>query len=101
MYKVYNRISPQILSEVFSLKESSIYCSKFPFKTRNMRSVTYGTETLGYLGPKIWPLLPEELKTVGSLKEFKRKIKIWRPEGCPCRLCKRYVDGVGFMETID
>ena len=101
MYKVYNRMSPQILSEVFPLKESSIYCSKFPFKTRNVRSVTYGTETLGYLGPKIWSLLPEELKTVGSLKEFKTKIKIWRPDGCPCRLCKRYVDGVGFMETID
>ena len=94
-------MSPQVLNEVFPLKESSIYCSNFPFKTRNVRSVTYGTETLGYLGPKIWSLLPEEIKKVSSLGEFKTKIKSWKAAGCPCRLCKLYVGGVGFINAID
>ena len=29
-----------------------------------MKTVTYGTETLGYLGSKIWLLVPEEIKNV-------------------------------------
>ena len=99
MFKAYNGISPRILKDVFPLKESSIYCSKFPFKTRNVRTVAYGTETLGFLGPKIWAIVPEELKNAKSLRDFKNKIKVWKPDGCPCRLCKTYVAGVGFINT--
>ena len=46
MFKVFNGISPSIIQDVFPLKVSNIYCSKFPFKTRNVRTVAYGTETL-------------------------------------------------------
>ena len=28
--------------------------------------------------------------------EFKRLIKVWKPETCPCRICKRYVPNIGF-----
>ena len=99
MFKVFNVISPSIIKDVFPLKESNIYCSKFPFKTRNVRTVAYGTETLSYLGPKIWSLVPEEIKNENNLGAFKIKIKHWRPVGCPCRLCKTYVAGVGFITT--
>ena len=97
MFKAYNGISPRILRNVFPLKESALYWSNFPFKTRNVRTVTYGTETLGHLGPKIWSMLPEDIKCAGNLKDFKNKIKLWRPAGCPCRLCRTYVAGVGFV----
>ena len=99
MFKVFNGISPSIIKDVFPLKESNIYCSKFPFKTRNVRTVAYGTETLSYLGPKIWSLVPEEIKNENNLGAFKIKIKHWRPVGCPCRLCKTDVAGVGFITT--
>ena len=35
MFKVFNGISPRIVTDVFPLKESNIYCIKFTFKTRN------------------------------------------------------------------
>ena len=101
MFKAYNGISPAILKSVFPLKEHAQYCTKFPFKTRNITTVAYGTETLGYLGPKIWQLLPEDIKNANNLEEFKNKIKIWRPRGCPCRLCKTYIAGVGFMNPAN
>ena len=97
MFKAYNGISPRILRNGFPLKESALYWSNFPFKTRNVKTVTYGTETLGHLGPKIWSMLPKDIKCAGNLKDFKNKIKLWRPAGCPCSLCRTYVAGVGFV----
>ena len=48
-----------------------------------------------YLGPKIWYILPDDYKTIGNSDTF--KIKKWKPENCPCRLCKVYIDTVGFL----
>ena len=87
------------MNQVFPLKESYEHCSRFPFKTVNINSVSYGTETISYLGPKIWALVPTDLKSVKTLPEFKRKIKLWKPDKCPCRICKTYIAGVGFVEV--
>ena len=38
IYKVINGLSPEIMNDIFSLKESETYCSRFPFKTRNIKS---------------------------------------------------------------
>ena len=62
LYKVVNRLSPEIMSHVFPLKESVKYCSKNIFVTRNVHTVKYGTETLAHLGPKVWALVPIKLK---------------------------------------
>ena len=63
----------------------------------NVRTVMYGTETIAYLGPKIWGLIPDNIKFSNSLLEFKRKIKCWKPQGCPCRLCKTFITDLGFL----
>ena len=67
------------------------------FSRSHLRSVYLGTETISYLGPKIWDILPEDYETIGNLDAFKIKIKKWKPENCPCRLCKIYIDRVGFL----
>ena len=101
LYKVVNGLSPEIMNQVFPLKDVLMHCSRFPFKTRNVKTVSYGMETLGFMGPKIWALVPGEIKKVKSLAEFKRNIKQWKPVKCPCRICKTYVAGVGFIEISD
>ena len=68
-------------------------------KLRNVRSVSYGIDTLSFLGPKIWSIVPIEIKEATSLREFKNKIKGWRPVECPCKLCKTYIAGVGFIDV--
>lgn len=97
LFKVINGISPELMSQVFPIKSSTKYQSKNVFITRNVHTVRYGTETLAHLGPKIWNLVPSSLKEIKSLKLFKYKIKQWKPDKCPCRLCKVYIDGVGFI----
>ena len=53
LYKVINRISPELMSQVFLLEESVKYCSNNIFVTLNMHTVKYGTETLAHLRPKV------------------------------------------------
>ena len=56
----------------------------------------YGTETIFYLPPKIWSLVPNVIKSSKSLDVFKSKIRQWEPN-CPCRLCKNYLKHVGLI----
>ena len=45
------------------------------FKIKNVYTVRYGTDTISYLGPKIWNLLPDYMKEVQNLETFKKDIK--------------------------
>ena len=67
MYKMCNNLSPDIMKLVIPLKGTSQYCSRFPFKTRNVNTVRYGTETISFLGPKILSIIPNEFKSSTSL----------------------------------
>ena len=99
LFKVVTGKSPEIMKEVFPLKESLPYCTKFPFETKNVRTVTYGKNTLSFLGPKIWAIVPAEIKKSKSLVEFKNEIRKWNPENCPCRLCDTYITDLGYINT--
>ena len=53
--------------------------------------------TLG--APKTWAIVPTEIKVSSSLQQFKSKIKKWKPVGFMCRICKTYVNNLGFYST--
>ena len=99
VFKVVNGISPEIMKSIFPLKVDNRYHSKQIFETQNIRTVHNGTDTLSFLGPKIWGILPNDIKTTSSLIDLKKKIRLWKPKKCPCRLCKRYIQGVGYIEV--
>ena len=64
---------------------------------RANRTVYFGTESISSLAPKIWEIVPCEIKNAKSLDIFSKRIKLWPTDKCPCRLCKRYIDNVGFI----
>ena len=64
-----------------------------------VRTTHYGTETATYLGPKIYNILPSNIKKIDNLKDLKRQIKTWRPRKCTCGLCIPYI-GVGFTNIM-
>ena len=67
------------------------------FQSQNVKTIFNFTETIAFRGPKIWALVPNELKTCNSLIEFKSKTKSWEPKGCTCRLCKVFIKDLGFI----
>ena len=47
-------------------------------------------ETLSYRSPQLWSLLPEHMRQINSLDQFKRCVRQWICNTCPCRLCIVY-----------
>ena len=94
VYKVKMGFSPQLVKELFPLCTHAYkFRSTYVFKLENVKTVHYGTESLSFLGPEIWELLPLEIKSSHSLEEFKKKIISWIPENCSCWLCKSTFTG--------
>ena len=62
--------------------------SKAGFKLRSVKSANWGLRALKYLAPKIWSIVPFEIKDLENLEKFKIKIKSWKPTQCPCNQCQ-------------
>ena len=91
-------MAPEILNEIFQTRISSYNLrTNSSFAVRSVHSVYHGTQSLSFLGPKIWELVPEDAKHSDSLEIFKKKIKKWVPSRCPCRLCSIYLQNIGFV----
>ena len=98
IYKVMQEISPPLLTEVFVPRQCNYELRGNNFlERRRVKSVRYGTESIASLAPKIWEILPNEIKDSDTLQIFKAKIKKWVSVECPCRLCKIYLPQVGFI----
>ena len=98
IYKIKNELCPKIMLDL--LKEVTR-----PYNLRNgliwgsyrIKTVRYGTETITYLGPKTWSIIPDKIIESTSLETFRQKIKLWKPDSCPCRICKKCIANVGFV----
>ena len=77
MFKVSRGLSPEIVNGLFQFLVVQ--------------------KALNFLGPKIWTLVPNEMKQLEGLGKFRNAIKQWKPTSCPCRLCKRYIHRIGFL----
>ena len=91
-------MAPEMLTQIFPQKESnySLRNSK-TLQGRSIKTVICGSKNISSLGPRIWNILPTELKRIVSPTLFKKKIREWAPKNCPCRLYKTYVQNIGFL----
>ena len=72
------------------------------FLRPNVNTVNMGDHSLRTFGPILWnTLLPENLKASDSLEKFKEGIKSWVPNNCNCKLCKTYIEGVGYVNIFE
>ena len=75
--KFFHGLSPSIMKNVFHLNTDIPYMlrSRSELYSRNPKTVKYGAETISYLAPKIWSLVPNAIKISKSLDVFKSKIR--------------------------
>ena len=98
LYKVKNNLSPTLMASIFPQREIPYnFRNLNPFQSTNVKTVYNGTETIAFRGPKVWDMVPEDIKNSSSLSEFKSNIKHWEPKGCTCRLCKVFIKDLGFI----
>ena len=99
MFQIHRGLSPDILREIFVAKISFYnLCRNNTLERQQVHSVYRDTESLSFLLPKIWTLVPMELNHLGILEVFKLKIKKWIiPFECPCRLYRTYIQQLDFL----
>ena len=102
MFKAKNKMEPHLLQGIF---EASTYqgptlrTSKY-FSRPHVNTVRYGEKSLQNLGVRLWDQLPRETQELNNLSKFKAFIKKWRPDKCPCNICKTYINGLGYVSII-
>ena len=99
MFKVFMEQEPDILQDVIPINSQTEcnFRNKTHFVTQPIRIVYYGDNSLRFLGPKLWDLIPSDIKDTESVEVFKNRIKNWTPDNYPCRLCKTCIHQVGFI----
>ena len=99
MYRVKHGIAPKIMFELFN--EANVLRNlrqDLSFYSYSVKTFLSGTETLSYLGPTIWNLVPLDIRDWATPTEpiFRQKIKTWNPDSYTSRLCKIYIHNLGF-----
>ena len=99
MFRFYTGLLPPLMNNIFKLNAEHSYNlgQVSEFSRPLVKTVYHGTESISYLGPKIWDILPEKLKSIDNLEHFKKEIKTWKSDNCPCRMYKVYIESVGFL----
>ena len=99
IFKVKNNLSPEIMKQVFDFQEPyyNLRSETSQFRRENIKTTHYGIQSVKFLGPKIWAMVPQNIKNCKSLQEFKRLIKVWKSEACLGRICKKCVANIGFI----
>ena len=94
---------PLFMSEVFRyIGKGKETRAGDKFAAEKSISLKWGDRSLRTFGPVVWnTMLPENLKASVSLDTFKVDIKSWIPDDCPCKLCKIYVEGMGYISKKD
>ena len=101
MFKVKNNLCPEFIKNLFSQINTQTR-SNASFHRQNVNTVYNGEQTLRSFGPIVWDtMVPEDLKKITDLQDFKDKIRAWIPESCICRLCKNYVPNLGFVTIYE
>ena len=100
MDEVSKDLSPPVVRGIFKLRSEQACNLKqgSQFFTQRVNSVYHGPKSVSFLGPKIWDLVLNELTSIRNLVGFKKVIKKWSSENCPCTFYKNYVSNVGLFE---
>ena len=102
MFKVSKGLCPEIVKRLFQFRNDIPYNLRqsSQFQIPPVRTVFSGTESIKYLGPKIWELIPDEMKELESLWEFKRAIKLWKPTSALADYANNTFMGLVFFNKV-
>ena len=69
IYKFINGLAPQIMGEVFQLNDTNYNLrADVSFRSSNIHTVHYGQQSISFLAPRIWKLVPDNIKKSPSIQ---------------------------------
>ena len=97
IFKVKKGFAPATMESILKGRNNTYVRNFQEFETETKRTVYFGLETISYRSPQLWSLLPEHMRQLNYLDKFKRSVRQWVCNTSPCRLCKVYLQNVGFL----
>ena len=98
IFKIKKGFAPPIMESILKGRNNTYNVRNFQeFETERKRTEYFALEVISYRSPQLWSLLPEHIRQLNSLHQFKRSARQWIWNTCPCRLCKVYLQNVGFL----
>ena len=79
-------ISHFFLSQSFLPLRYNRYSETSQFRRENIKTTHYDIQSVKFLEPTIWTMVPQNIKNCISLQEFKKLINVWKSKACPCRI---------------
>ena len=71
MYKISNGLSTPLMKDIFPINRNPFNLRQnSQFSRPAINTVYHGTESISNLGPKIWDLVPRNLKEISELDKF-------------------------------
>ena len=67
------------------------------YRSQKPNTSSFGLESFRWLGPKIWELIPDNVKHAKSLSAFKNALRKLNIAKCPFKLCIDYIHGVSYL----
>ena len=78
IYKTKNDLGPKIMKDTFHFIQKPYNLRNDPeLQRRRKRTAYFGTESISSLNPKIWELIPSDIRSANSLGTFIEKIMFW------------------------
>ena len=89
LYKTKENLAAPIMHEIFEQRNIQYnLLSQTDFQLGSVKAFNCDLRALRYLCPKIWNIVPFEIKNPETLAQLKMKIKSWKPTHCLCNLCR-------------
>ena len=91
MYRVKHGIASKLMWKLCN-EANVLYNLRqgLSFPSYNVKVVLSGTQTL-YLGPKIWNLVPFDIRDCATEQVFRQQIKKWKTDRCLFGVCKIFL----------
>ena len=63
LYEEHHGLVPELMNDNFRKRDVTYnFRNNSTFETRNIKYFYYGSDKISFLGPKIWELLPSNIK---------------------------------------
>ena len=98
IYKTKNSLNPSFMRKFFNPRDLQYTLgNKNTLDVPKVRTTLYGIETVQFIGPKLWQMLPLNARESPSLIAFKKVLRSCTIK-CDCRLRKTFISRLGFIE---
>ena len=75
MYKVKNNICPKYIADLFRRSDTKYALRNKEFVIPRFNTATYGKHSIRHTGPKLWNIVPKNIRDLPTLSSFKINIR--------------------------